>query len=129
MIFYAVTAYRVRIVGKGVSREDSKVRPVPRLLTAFVGRLHIDTTKEEMVDFLSMASIVEPSCKKLFSKGKSFKTSFMVSCSVSSHDLFYDEELWPSGCELRGWVFYERKDHSAQKGASVQKDLSEMKPV
>ena len=55
-----------------------------------------------MADFLSTAGIVEPRCKRLSSKGKSFKTAaFMVSCNASSRDIFYDEELWPSGCELR----------------------------
>ena len=42
-----------------------------------------------MIDFLSTAGIVEPRCKRLSSKGKSFKTAaFMVSCNVSSRDIF-----------------------------------------
>ena len=124
----SAAAYHARIVGKRVLREDSKVRPVPRRLTAFVGRLHIDTTEEEMVDFLSTAGIVEPRLKILSSKGKSFKTAaFMVSYNASSRDIFYDEELWPSGCELRDWVFYERKEPSVPKESIVSKDSSETK--
>ena len=83
-----------------------------------------------MVDFLSTAGIVEPRCKRLSSKGKSIKrAAFMVSCNVGSGDLFYDEELWSFGCQLRDWVFYERNEHSALKGVNVSKDSSETKPV
>ena len=116
------TANQVRLVGKKLLRVDSKVRPVPRRLTAFFGRLYIATAEEEMVDFLSTAGIVEPRFKRLASKGKSFKTAaFMVSCNVSSRHLFYDEALCPSGCDLRDWIFYDRNEHSALKGASVPK--------
>ena len=83
-----------------------------------------------MVDFLSTAGIVEPRCKTLASKEKSFKTAaVMVSCNVSSHDLFYDEKLWPSDCELRDWVSYDSNELSALKAANVPKDSSESKPV
>ena len=86
----SAAANQTRIVGKRVLREDSNVRPVPRRLTAFVGRLLINMTEEEMADFLSTVGIVEPRCKSLSSKVKSFKTAaFMVSCDASSRNTFY----------------------------------------
>ena len=124
----SAAAYHARTVGKRVLREDSKVLPVTRRLTAFVGRLNIDTTEEEMADCLSTAGIVEPRCKRLSSKGKSFKTAaFMASSNASSRNIFYEEELWPSGCVLRDWIFYERKEPSVPKKFNVWKDSSETK--
>jgi len=57
---------RVRVIGKkGDTKCDSKVRPVPRRLTAFVGRLHIDTAESDLQEFLSEAGVVDVKCKKL----------------------------------------------------------------
>jgi len=46
-------------------------------------------------------------CKKLKAKdGRVFKTAaFYVTCSMDSADLFYDEKCWPSGVELRDWIY------------------------
>ena len=86
---------------------ESKERSAPRRLTAFVGRLHIDTSEEELDGFLSAAGVIDPICKRLAAKGKTFKTAaFRVSCDVCCRDTFYDESMWPAGCELRDWIFY-----------------------
>ena len=99
----------VRIVGKRPMLTDSKVRSAPRRLTAFVGRLHIDTSEEELAGFLSAAGVIDPICKRLAAKGKTFKTAaFRVSCDACCRDTFYDESMWPAGCELRDWVFYDK---------------------
>ena len=41
-----------------------------------------------------------------------FKTAaFKVLCSQEYRELFYDELLWPAGCELRDW--YTKKSNNA----------------
>ena len=95
---------------KTVTSADS-VRAVPRRLTAVVGRLHIDTKEADLRDFLSSAGLSNPMCKKFVPKdGRTFRTAaFMVSADVSCRELFNDESTWPEGCELRDWVFKEKK--------------------
>ena len=39
----------------------------------------------------------------------------MVSCDVTSKDIFYDESIWPEGCELRDWIFYDKKKSEDNK--------------
>ena len=74
---------------------DSKVRSAPRHLTAFVGRLHIDTSEEKLAGFRSAAGVIDPLCKKLAAKGNIFKTAaFCVSCDACYRDTFYDELTW-----------------------------------
>jgi len=66
-------------------------------------------------------------CKKLVAKdGKTFRTSaFRVSCCTESADLFYDEALWPSGVELRDWVFYPKTNKKAQLSLTNPRDACE----
>ena len=99
-----------RNVIKGRKPETADLKYVPRRLTAFVGRLHIETTEDDLLKYLEHAKIINPICRKLVSKdGRVFKTAaFMVSCDSVSKDAFHDEETWPVGCELRDWVFYQR---------------------
>jgi hypothetical protein len=93
---------------KDVSTADNGPKGVPRRLTAFVGRLHKDTTEDSLKDFLLGAGLINPYCKKLTAKdGRQFRTAaFMVSCDSCCKTLFHDESTWPEGCELRDWVFY-----------------------
>ena len=97
--------------GKKTITSADYVRAVPRRLTAFVGRLHIDTSEADLRDFLSSAGLSNPMCKKLVSKdGRTFRTAaFMFSADASCRELFNDESTWPEGCELRDWVFKEKK--------------------
>ena len=89
------------------SADDSKVRSVPRPLVAFVGRLHIDTTAEDLVQYLAGVGMPNAKCTKLSAKdGRTFSTSaFRVAVDNTLKDIFYNENNWPSGCELRDWVF------------------------
>jgi len=88
-------------------RSTESVKSVPRQLTCFVGRLDPNTTDESLRDFLAEAGIEDVECKKLVAKnGRVFKTAaFRVSCRAEFRDLFYNEESWPEGAELRDWVF------------------------
>ena len=82
---------------------------VPRIkrVVAYVGRLHKDTTEDELMDFLSNVKLANLRCRKLVSKdGKVYKTAaFMVSCDESTREAFHNEANWPEGCELRDWYF------------------------
>ena len=62
---------------------------------------------EEIQKFLEGEGMVGIVCRKLKPKdGKVYKTSaFRVTCSPDSIELFYDENCWPSGVELRDWVY------------------------
>ena len=95
-----------RIVGTK-SQDTGNVTGVPRRIAAFVGRLNIDTTVEDMEGLMSSAGIKDIKCNKLTSKeGKVFSTAaFFVSCPAGYKDAFYSEATWPLGCELRDWVF------------------------
>ena len=103
--------------GKKAVTTDSKLRSMPRRLTAFVGRLHIGTTERDLREFRSAAGTVSPVCKRLVAKdGRKFKTAaFMVSCDATSKDIFYDESIWPEGCQLRDWIFYDKKKSEDNK--------------
>jgi len=40
---------------------------------------------------------------------KAFRRAvFMVSCDFKFKDVVFDESVWPEGCELMDWVFYNR---------------------
>ena len=95
--------------------DNCPIKTVPRELTCFVGRVHKDVTEEQLHDFLTGQGMKGVVCKKLIAKdGKIFSTSaFRVSCCTESADLFYDEALWPSGVELRDWVFYPKTNNGS----------------
>lgn len=94
----------IRLKG-AASNAKVKAVPRPKLLKAFVGRLDIDTTNDDLSQLLSDAGVKDVICRKLSAKdGRVFKTAaFYVSCSEESADVFYDESIWPDGAELRDW--------------------------
>jgi hypothetical protein len=98
----------IRVRGsKDVS--SSTVRTIPRqdVLSAYVGRIHPDTTEEQLSVFLAEEGMKGVVCKKLKAKhGMTYRTAaFYVTCSKDSSSLFYDEKCWPVGVELRDWVY------------------------
>jgi hypothetical protein len=95
---------RVKLLG---AKKSSDVSGVPRRLTAFVGRLHKDTTAEELVELLKEAGLQDVRCKRLEAKdGRQFNTAaFFVSCPTDFKSMFYSEDTWPEGCEVRDWYF------------------------
>lgn len=100
---------------------STKVKTVPRRPTAFVGRLHLDTTEEELTSFLTDAGIKDVKCRKLaVPAGRSFRTAaFQVSCADSCRERFYDESTWPEGAELRDWYFTGKPRNSTSEDAKV----------
>jgi len=91
----------------GKSASMSCVVAVPRRPTAFVGRLRIDTTEEDLTKFLQDGGLQGVKCRKLAApKDRIFRCSaFQVSCADVSRDLFYSDNTWPEGAELRDWFF------------------------
>ena len=87
-----------------------QLKAVPReqRLTAYVGRLAKDTTADELTAFLQNEGLDGITCRRLQAKnGRQFSTAaFFVSCPETHRSKFYDENIWPSGAELRDWVFY-----------------------
>ena len=94
---------------------NSTIKVVPRELTCFVGRLDKDVSEQDLHGFLTGQGMKGITCKKLVARdGRTFRTSaFRVTCSTESAELFFDESLWPSGVELRDWVFYPRNNNGS----------------
>jgi hypothetical protein len=94
---------------KGTSGH-SMIKGVPRKkrLAAFVSRLALDTTDNDLRVFLEAAGLKDVTCRKIKPKSDAvFKTSaFFVSCNDECQELFYDESVWPEGVELRDWIFH-----------------------
>jgi hypothetical protein len=99
----------VRVKGSAVQGAVKAVprSPKPKVLQAFVGRMHIETTADDLSSFLKDAGLEVVSCSKLKPpNGKTFQTSaFYVACMDTEDNgrLFYDESTWPDGAELRDW--------------------------
>jgi len=99
----------VRFRGAKATDSGSSVKALPRrpVVAAFVGRLHRDTTAEQLKTYLEAEGMCGVTCRKLTPKvGRHFRTSaFYVSCGLECKDVFYDCSRWPEGAELRDWVF------------------------
>jgi len=103
----------VRVHGKKeLLHDNTTIKTVPRkpVLAAFAGRLHPDTTAEELTKFLCAEGMKGVVCRKLKAKdGQVFSTAaFYVTCCAESEHLFYDERCWPEGVEVRDWVYKNR---------------------
>lgn len=97
----------IRLKGTGI---ELRVKAVPRppvrnLLKAFVGRIDINTTEEDLTELLREKGLDVVHCRRLKPPGdKVFSTAaFYVACAEDCHDLFYNEATWPTGTELRDW--------------------------
>ena len=72
------SARKSDVVLKDTSGHTS-VQGVPRRITAFVGRLHSDTTEEDLRDMLTSVGDQEPICKKLkVPEGKTFTNAVLL---------------------------------------------------
>ena len=86
-------------------------------MTAYVGRLHKDTTEENLSKLLKSFGIANFVCKKLSKKNSAqgaFKriyhtAAFFVSCSLERKHILHNEDTWPVGCELCDWIWYNKK--------------------
>jgi hypothetical protein len=93
----------VRVRGSaGATAIKAVSRPIQvPLLKAFVGRLDLDTSEDELRNFLTVAGLNVVHCRKLkVPEGKMFKSAaFYVACSEDCKDNFYNEATWPEGVE------------------------------
>jgi len=87
-----------------LTEETGGSERVPQLTTS---TLEAGTTEQQLAAWLAGVGILGATCSLIVPKdGRTFKTvAFRVSCDVQYVNLFYDEALWPAGCELRDWVF------------------------
>ena len=103
---------KVRIRGTKMAAEEQSngVKAIPirkPVLSAFVGRLHCETTEEILTEYLMQQGMLGVVCRRLKPKeGQKFNTAaFYVSCCAESSDLFYSEASWLDGAELRDWIY------------------------
>lgn len=96
----------LKLIGKRATKDN--VKTVSRRLVCFVGRLHKDTTEDHLANYLAESGIHDVKCTLIKPKeGRTFNTAaFRVSCDPQYAAMFYNEESWPDGAELRDWVFY-----------------------
>jgi len=91
----------VKLIGKRAVKGNMKT--VSRRLVCFVGQLHNDTTEEHLANYLAESGIRDVKCTLIKPKGgRTFNTaSFRVSCDPQYAAMFYNEESWPDGTELK----------------------------
>jgi len=106
--FYQLPVARGKQESTVAGSRQLKAVPREQRLTAYVGRLAKDTTADELTAFLQNEGLDGITCRRLQAKnGRQFSTAaFFVSCPATHRSKFYDENIWPSGAELRDWVFY-----------------------
>ena len=105
-----------RLVGKKVLA-DCNVKTVKRQCSVFAGRLDPDTTCESITDFLKAGGIEVNSCYKLPTVSKKtgyvFKSAaFKITFNEDLIEKVFDENVWPVQCDLREWVYTERRRRS-----------------
>ena len=99
---------KTRVRGSAVT---TSVKGVPRVPTvaAFVGRLDLNTGEADLTAMLTDAGVKVVRCTRLKQKpGATYQwktAAFFVSCEESCQDIFYKEDIWPEGAELRDWYF------------------------
>jgi len=103
-----------RFLGKGSASATNRpsIKAVPRKLQAFVSRLDLNTTADDLVIWFGSVDIADVQCYKIDPPaGRKFTTAaFKVACNVRYEKLFYDEANWPEGCDVRDW-YVSNKSH------------------
>ena len=102
-----------KLVGKGNSVSTSikaVTKESPKSWHIFVGRLHPDTTAEDLTTHLSDRGILVSDCNQLARKEPWQKyAAFRVVIGYEFKDrVFDDADLWPLGMDVRDWYFTSR---------------------
>jgi len=110
----------------GSSKQGKMVKAVKRRLVAFAGRFDLDTSEDDLKQWLVNSGIKDVYCTRIKPKeGRKYQTAaFRVSCSEEYRDLFYNESSWPDGCELRDWFF--TPNHSSPAGETASQAASHL---
>ena len=92
------------------------------MLHHVVGRLHEDATSDDLTSFLEESGLQGVRCTKLRPpSGRTFRTAALcVLCPAEGNEhLFYNDDVWPEGVELRDWYF-KQKSSTKVESESVQ---------
>jgi len=85
---------------------QARVKTVQRKLHAFVSRLHIDTTEDELpvVSYFNDVRIPDVKCSKIKPpEGYTFIMSALKVTSDAKYAKFYDENNSPDSCNVTDW--------------------------
>jgi len=112
-----------KITGKGDAGSNcsKSIKAVPlserkKTWHVFVGRLDPSTTEEDVSEFLTESGISVMKCDML-KKTEEWQqkyAAFRVVTDYDCKDKIFDDVLWPSGADIRDWVFSSRhRQHGA----------------
>ena len=82
----------------------------PKVWHTFVGRLDPDTTSDDVSEHLTECGINVIKCTSLLKKEKWQEKSaaFRVIVSIEHKDRMFDDDVWPTGTDVRDWIFTSR---------------------
>ena len=83
---------------KAVTKESSNSWHI------FVGRLHPETTAEDLTTHLSDRGILVSDCNQL-AKKEPWQEKYAAFRVVIGYHVFDDADLWPIGTDVRDWYF------------------------
>ena len=80
-----------------------------------ISRLELETSEEDLKDYLTDLGIEGATCRKLTGKdartGYEFKTAaFFVSIEAKYREIVYDMDNWPENCAIRDWFTRKKFD-------------------
>ena len=104
----AVSAPRNVVRGRG---EVGSLKVVTRKAVCHVSRLDLDTSTDELTNFLADSGLKDIQCTRIKAKeGQTLYTaSFRVACDYSCKEMLFKEDTWPHGVEVREWFFNNKK--------------------
>ena len=73
----------------------------------FAGRLHPDTTAEDVTTLLVSNNIVVHKCSPMQKREKWHEnySAFHIAIDFANKDRVFTESLWPDGADIRDWIF------------------------
>jgi len=100
-----------RIIGSNQDKE-TVIKAVGRQTWhVFAGRLEPSTTEDDMFQFLTEAGITVSKCSllKKSEKWQEKYAAFRIVVDIDDKDKVFDDVMWPSGVDVRDWVFSSSK--------------------
>ena len=101
----ALPSQERRFSGKHATSSSSQVKAIPRQLHVFASRLDNSITEDDLSSWFECVGIAGVKCVKIKPpEGRTFRTAAIkVTCDAKFADMFYDENNWPEGCDVRDW--------------------------
>ena len=96
-----------------VKLKSVTVSSKPKVWHTFVGRLDPETTEEAVCDHLSEVGINVVKCTALPKREKwqEKHAAFRIVVNIDHKDRMFDDDVWPTGTDVRDWVFTSRSDN------------------